>query len=111
MKTHRFFNSVAVKAKHHRKQRQPFPYARIARMWVQQGKTIAQIASAIGRVDKDNPKDSCHSVRNAMYRMRRWGYTNEDGKRVKLGSYRVHKSTRRASRVAGLRGGRIRRRK
>ena len=111
MKTHRFFNSVAVKAKHRRKQRQRFPYVRIADMWERQGKTIAQIAHAIGRVDKDNPEDSCHSVRNAMYRMRRWGYINEYGKRVKLGSYRVDKFTRKASRVAGLRGGRIRRRK
>ena len=93
-----------------RKQRKPFPYASLARMW-EQKKTIAQIAHGIGRVEKDNPNDSCHSVRNAMYRMRRWGYINEYGKRVKLGSYRVDKFTRKASRVAGLRGGRIRRRK
>src|SRR5262249_44391649 len=48
-------------------------------MWEEQNKTIAEIARAIGRVDKDNPKDSCRSVRNAMYRMRRWGYDNEHG--------------------------------
>jgi len=88
-----------------------YPYVRIARMWEQQDKTIAQIAHAIGRIDKNNPQDPYHSVRNAMYRMRRWGYINEYGKRVKLGSYRVDKSTRKASRVAGLRGGHIRHRK
>lgn len=102
MKTHRFFKSVAVKAKHHRKQRRPFPYARVARMWEQQKKTIAQIAHAIGRVDKNNPQDPYHSLRNFMYRMRRWGYRNDDGKLVKL-PRRVGASTVKACQRAGLR--------
>lgn len=95
------------KAKHRRKQHRPFPYARIARLW-EQGKTIEEITHAINRVDKNKPQDRCHSVRNAMYRMRRWGYINAHGKRVKLGSYRVALSTRKAARIAGLRGGRTR---
>ena len=57
MKAHRTLKSAVVKAKHRRKQRRPFPYARVARMWEQQKKTIAQIAHAIGRVDKNNPQD------------------------------------------------------
>jgi hypothetical protein len=70
-------------------------------MWAA-GKTIATIAHTLGRADKHNPKDPYHSVRNAMYRMRRWGYRNGDGKLVKL-SRRVGNSTVKACQRAGPR--------
>lgn len=82
-----------------RKQRQSFPYARVAKMW-DQGKTIATIAHAIGRIDKDNPKDPYHSLRNFLYRMHK-GYQNGDGKTVKL-PHRVSQATIRAARKAGF---------
>jgi len=94
--------SNAIKSAKRRRQRRGFPYVRVARMW-KQGKTIKEIAYAIGMIDKHNKKDPCHSIRNFLYRMRRFGYNNEHGNRVKLGSYRVALSTRKASRVAGLR--------
>ena len=74
-------------------------------MWEQQKKTIAQIAHAIGRVDKNNPQDPYHSLRNFMHRMRRWGYRNDDGKLVKL-SRRVGNSTVKACQRADCGRGR-----
>ena len=78
----------------------PFPYHKVARLW-ERGKTIAQIAHAIDRVDKDNPKDAYHSLRNFLYRMHK-GYYDEAGRLVKL-PHRVPKRRVRACRVAGLR--------
>jgi len=78
----------------------PFPYLRVARMWGQ-GKKISAIARAINRVDKHNPGDPYHSLRNFLYRMHK-GYTNRKGKVVKL-PHRVSKATVRRSRKAGLR--------
>ena len=68
----------------------------------EQNKTIKQIAHAIGMVDKDNPKDPYHSLRNFLYRMFNHGYPNGDGNIVKL-PRRVSASTVKASRRAGLR--------
>lgn len=77
----------------------PFPYTRVARMW-SAGKTIAAIAQAIGRVDKNNPKDPFHTMRNCLYRMHK-GYVSTTGRIVKL-PHRVSPATVRASRKAGL---------
>ena len=83
-----------------RRQYRPFPYRRVAKMW-EKGLTIARIAYAVDRVDKDNPNDPYHSLRNFLYRMHK-GYTNGKGRVVKL-PHRVSKSTLRAARKAGLR--------
>ena len=69
-------------------------------MW-SAGKTIAVIARAIGRVDKNNPKDPFHTMRNCLYRMHK-GYVNETGRIIKL-PHRVSRASVRASRKAGLR--------
>jgi hypothetical protein len=99
----RFAAKTAVRGAklHRRKQRRPFPYARLARLW-EQKKTIAQIAHAIGRVDKENPKDPYHSLRNFMYQLRKHAYRGENGEILKL-PYHVRTSTRKAARLAGLR--------
>lgn len=86
-----------------RKQREAFPYERVARLW-DQGKTIAHIASATGRIDRHDPNgDPFHSLRNFLYRMHTHGYQNSEGKTVKL-PYRVPRSAVRASRKAGIHG-------
>lgn len=82
------------RSRHYRK----FPFERIAKMWLR-GKTIAAIAKAIGRIDK-NPKDPYHTMRNCLYRMHK-GYRNSGGRMVKL-PHRVSPATIRASRKAGL---------
>ena len=83
-----------------RSQYRPFPYQRVAKMW-RKGMTIAQIARAVDRVDKNNPSDPYHSLRNFLCRMHK-GYTNGRGKIVKL-PHRVSKDALRAARKAGLR--------
>jgi hypothetical protein len=83
-----------------KRQYKKFPYERVAKMWAM-GMTIARIALAIDRVDKDNPRDPYHSLRNFLSRMHK-GYTNGKGRVVKL-PHRVSKATLRASRKAGLR--------
>lgn len=85
---------------HKRARRRPFPYDQVAKLWAQ-GKSIAFIARAIGRIDRDNPKDPCHSLRNFLRKMH-MGYTDHKGRTVRL-PYRVSQSTIRASRKAGLR--------
>lgn len=77
-----------------------FPYHRVAKLW-ERGKTIAQIAHAIDRVDKDNPKDPYHSLRNFLYRMHK-GYLDAEGRIVCL-PYRVSKQTVTACAEAGSR--------
>ncbi len=77
-----------------------FPYAWVAKMW-EQGRTISQIAHAIKRVDKQNPKDPYHSLRNFLYRMHK-GYTAGNGQIVRL-PYRVSPKLVRACKQAGLR--------
>lgn len=102
MQIHSSHNTAVRAAKIRRcKQRKPFPYGRVERMW-EQNKTIAQIAHAIGRVDKDNLKDPYPSVRNFLYRMHK-GRRNEDGNIVKL-PHRIGPSTVKKSRVAGKKG-------
>lgn len=68
-------------------------------MW-EQDKTIATIAHTIGYIDKDNPKDPYHSLRNFLYRMHK-GYKDKNGDIVKL-PHRISKSTLRAAKAAGL---------
>jgi hypothetical protein len=83
-----------------RREYRSFPYQRVAKMW-KRGMTIAQIARAVNRVDKNNPNDPFHSLRNFLYRMHK-GYTNGNGRIVKL-PHRVSKAALRAARKAGLR--------
>ena len=83
-----------------RRQSRPFPYVRVARMW-KQGKTIKQIAYAIGMIDKHKKKDPCHSLRNFLYLMHK-GYKDGSGQIVKL-PHRVSRSTVKAAQRAGLR--------
>jgi hypothetical protein len=93
-------NKMRVQKPKQRRKYRPFPYERVAKMW-EKGMTIARIAIAIDRVDKDNPRDPYHSLRNFLSRMHK-GYTNGKGRVVKL-PHRVSKSTLRAARRAGLR--------
>jgi hypothetical protein len=76
--------------------RRPFPYGRVARMWAK-GKTIAEIAKAIGRVGKG--KDPYHALRVVLTRMHR-GYRSTEGKLVKL-PHRISKKTLRLAVKAG----------
>ena len=94
--------SAVRQARAHRsakKARRKFPYEKVAKMW-EQGKTIATIAHTIGYIDKDNPKDPYHSLRNFLYRMHK-GYKDKNGNIVKL-PHRISKSTLRAAKRAGL---------
>jgi hypothetical protein len=59
---------VRISKSNKRRKYRPFPYQRVAKMWAK-GMTIAGIARAINRVDKDNLKDPYHSLRNFLYRM------------------------------------------
>ena len=77
-----------------------FPYQKVAKLW-ERGKTIAQIAHAIDRVDKNNPKDPYHSLRNFLFRMHK-GYRNEKGRMVRL-PHRISRKRVLAGRKAGLR--------
>jgi hypothetical protein len=80
-----------------------FPYLKVAKMWAR-GKTIAQIAHSINRVDKHNAKDPYHSLRNFLYRMHN-GYLDGNGQVVRL-PHRVSAKMVRAGRKAGLRSAR-----
>lgn len=80
--------------------RKAFPYHQVAKMWAQ-NKPISVIARAIGRVDKSNPKDHFHSLRNFLYRMHK-GYTDRSGRIVRL-PHRVSAKRVRACKQAGLR--------
>jgi hypothetical protein len=80
--------------------RQHFPKDKIARMWAK-GMTIAAIARSIGRIDKNNPGDPFHSLRNCLYRMHT-GYTDRKGRFVRL-PHRVSRQRVRACQRAGLR--------
>lgn len=77
-----------------------FPYEKVAKMWAQ-NKPISVIAHAIGRVDKNNPKDPFHSLRNFLHRMHK-GYTDRTGRIVRL-PHRVSAKRVRACKRAGLR--------
>jgi hypothetical protein len=80
-----------------KKKNAPFPYSRVARLW-NNGRTIAEIAERIGRVEKDKD-DPYHSLRNFLRIMHR-GYRDSKGNLVKL-PYRVSKSTVKAAVKAG----------
>jgi hypothetical protein len=84
-----------------RKQRQPFPYIRAAKLWAE-GKTIANIAQRLGRIDVNNPNDPYHSLRNFLRRMHA-GYPDANGRIVRL-PYRVSPTTVTLSRKVGLQG-------
>jgi len=73
---------------------------RVAKMW-KDGKTIAEIAKAIGRIDRRREDgDQYHSLRNFLYRMHSVGYTNARREVTKL-PYRVSQATVRLSSKAG----------
>jgi hypothetical protein len=72
--------------------RKPFPYLRVAKLW-QRGKTIAQIAKAVGRIDRRRDDgDQYHSLRNFLRIMHAKGYKSADGEVVRL-PYRVSRAT------------------
>jgi hypothetical protein len=83
-------------AKPQKSKRRPFPYAKVAEMWVLK-KTIPEIAKAIGRVGKGD--DPYHSLRVSLSKMHR-GYKNSEGNIVKL-PYRVSKKTLKLATKAG----------
>jgi len=85
-----------LKKKRKGAQRRPFPYEKVGRMWAK-GKTIAEIAKAIGRVGEG--KDPYHALRVVLTRMHR-GYRNPEGKLVKL-PHRVSKKTLKLAVEAG----------
>jgi len=66
-----------------RANRNPFPYDLVARLWAK-GKTIAEIAERIGRIDWSREDgDKYHTMRVFLMRMHA-GYKDRDGKIVKL---------------------------
>jgi hypothetical protein len=78
--------------------RKPFPYLKVAKLWAD-GKTIAQIAAAIRRIDKGREDgDRYHSLRNFLRRMH-VGYSNEHGVITKL-PYRISRTTLKRSKAA-----------
>jgi hypothetical protein len=88
--------------------RQKFPYLEVAKLW-NEGRTIPEIAHAIGRIDTNNPRDPYHSLRNFLRIMHKTGYLDETGQRVKL-PHRVSQTTIDRATAAGQQGG-YRRRK
>jgi len=82
-----------------RSKRKPFPYLKVAELW-EKGKTISEIAKAIGRTDKRREDgDQYHSLRNFLRRMHAIGYTNAQGELTKL-PYRVSRATVRRAKAA-----------
>jgi hypothetical protein len=78
-----------------RAKRNPFPYDLVARLWAD-GKTIAEIAEQIGRIDKKREDgDKHHTLRVFLMRMHA-GYRNKLGKIVKL-PYRASRKLVRAA--------------
>ena len=66
-----------------RAKRNPFPYDLVARLWAE-GKTIAEIAESIGRIDRNREDgDKYHTMRVFLMRMHA-GYRDRSGKIVKL---------------------------
>ena len=66
-----------------RAKRNPFPYDLVARLW-ERGKTIADIAERIGRIDRNREDgDKYHTMRVFLMRMHA-GYKDRSGKIVKL---------------------------
>lgn len=100
MRTSKALRSAVTRAHRHKAARRSFPYLKVAQMWAD-GMTIQEIARKVRRIDRDNPGDPYHSLRNFLYRMHK-GYKNENGDSVKL-PHRVPAKTVRAARKAGLR--------
>jgi len=92
-----------------KRKRQKFPYPEVANLW-NEGKTISEIAHAIGRIDINNPRDPYHSLRNFLRIMHKFGYVDETGRRVKL-PHRVAQRTIDRATAAGQQGGAHRRTK
>jgi hypothetical protein len=66
-----------------RARRNPFPYDLVAKLWAD-GKTIAEIAERIGRIDRSREDgDKYHTMRVFLMRMHA-GYKDRFGKIVKL---------------------------
>ena len=49
-----------------RTKRKPFPYLRVAKLW-ERGKTIAEIAKAIGRIDKEREDGDQYHLCGTFY--------------------------------------------
>jgi hypothetical protein len=79
-----------------KRQRQPFPYARVLKMW-KAGKSSMEIAKAIGRYDS-KAADPMHSFRVTLTRFHRG--VRIDGKLVKL-PHRVSKAALKRATKAG----------
>ena len=78
-----------------RQKRKPFPYDLVAKLWAD-GKTIAEIAERIGRIDWNREDgDKYHTMRVFLMRMHA-GYKDRSGKIVKL-PYRVPRKLVRAA--------------
>jgi hypothetical protein len=78
-----------------RAKRNPFPYDLVARLWAK-GKTIAEIAERIGRIDRSREDgDKYHTMRVFLMRMHA-GYKDRSGKIVKL-PYRASRKLVRAA--------------
>jgi hypothetical protein len=78
-----------------RAKRNPFPYDLVARLWAR-GKTIAEIAELIGRIDQNREDgDKYHTLRVFLMRMHA-GYKDRSGKIVKL-PYRASRKLVRAA--------------
>ena len=83
-----------------RPRRNPFPYDLVAKLWAD-GKTIAEIAERIGRIDRSREDgDKYHTMRVFLMRMHA-GYKDRFGKIVKL-PYRVSPKLVRAARERRL---------
>jgi hypothetical protein len=83
-----------------RAKRNPFPYDLVARLWAK-GKTIAEIAERIGRIDRNREDgDKYHTMRVFLMRMHA-GYKNSSGKVVKL-PYRASRKLVRAAKERRL---------
>ena len=97
-KTSKTPKKTALPTKRKRATSRPFPYEKVATLWVQE-KTIPEIAKAIGRVGTGD--DPYHSLRVSLTRMHR-GYKTSKGEIVKL-PYRINKKSLSAATKAGKR--------
>jgi hypothetical protein len=98
IKTSKKLKETSRSAKRKRATSRPFPYEKVATLWVQE-KTIPEIAKAIGRVGTGD--DPYHSLRVSLTRMHR-GYKTSKGEIVKL-PYRINKKSLSAATKAGKR--------
>lgn len=97
-KTSKIPKKSTLPAKRSPAKRKAFPYQKVAELWAE-GKTIAEIAKAIGRVGKGD--DPYHSLRVTLTKMHK-GHKNAEGNIVKL-PHRVTVAALRAATKAGRR--------